>query len=501
MDINKQKQELATYFDSMADKRDSWRKKNQYYHSHLERIIIKNIPEGSSVLELGCGTGELLASCKPSCAVGIDLSPRMIAIAKEKYPQHQFLVQDAENLENIGKFDFIIMSDLIGHLQDIWKTLRGLHAVCHKETRVIITYYNFVWEPAVRIAEKLNLKMRQSHQNWLGMQDIKNLLYLADFEVKRQGTDMLIPVCIPVISNLINNNLSGLSFFRWAALLQYFIAKPSDIINNNRYGCSVIIPTRNEKDNIENCIKRIPELGKHTEIIFVDGASTDGTEEKIREQIRIFTKEKDIKLIRQVPEASCDQKNANTPDEVRMLPLGKGDAVRKGFQQAKGDILMILDADLTVPPEDLPKFYDALSSGKARFANGTRLVYPLENEAMPVINYFGNKFFSILFTWLLGQPIKDTLCGTKAIFKDDYLKIAQGRSYFGNFDPFGDFDLLFGAARQKLKITEIPVSYRRRTSGYSKVQVYKHGLLLIKMSFIAFKKFKLNKWFRQDGQS
>src|SRR5207248_2562579 len=169
----------------------------------------------------------------------------------------------------------------------------------------------------------------------------------------------------------------------------------------------------------------------------------------------------------------------------------KGDAVRKGFEAARGDVLMILDADLTVPPEDLPRFFDAIASGKAEFVNGTRLVYPMEERAMKFANYLGNKLFSSLFTWLLGQRIRDTLCGTKALRREDYARISAGRASFGDFDPFGDFDLLFGAARLGLRIVDVPVRYRRRRAGVSKVRVVRHGLLLLAMSAFAFRRFTL----------
>jgi glycosyltransferase involved in cell wall biosynthesis len=232
----------------------------------------------------------------------------------------------------------------------------------------------------------------------------------------------------------------------------------------------------------------MPPLGTNTEIIFVDGASTDGTVERIEQAIRSYQGQKDIRLIHQV--APTTAIGHNTP-AGRMLPQGKGDAVRKGFAAANGDVLMILDADLTVPPEALPMFLEPLVTGKAEFVNGTRLVYPVEGEAMPTINYLGNKFFSLLFTWLLGQPIRDTLCGTKALWKKDYERLAAQRARFGDFDPFGDFDLLFGAAALGLAIVEVPVRYRRRVAGESKVRVVKHGWLLVRMSLIALYHFKL----------
>jgi glycosyltransferase involved in cell wall biosynthesis len=212
---------------------------------------------------------------------------------------------------------------------------------------------------------------------------------------------------------------------------------------------------------------------------------------------RRYAAVKDIRLIHQVPGPKLVAPASVAPDApVAMLRLGKGDAVRKGFEAARGDVLMILDADLTVPPEDLPRFFNALASGKAEFINGNRLLYPMEEEAMKFVNYLGNKLFSSLFTWMLGQRIRDTLCGTKALRREAYRRIAQGRPYFGDFDPFGDFDLLFGAARLGLRIVDVPVRYRRRRAGVTKVRVVRHGLLLTAMSLVAFRKFKLNKWIR-----
>ncbi|MDP2724847.1 MAG: glycosyltransferase family 2 protein [Syntrophales bacterium] len=175
---------------------------------------------------------------------------------------------------------------------------------------------------------------------------------------------------------------------------------------------------------------------------------------------------------------------------LRQSGVGKGDAVRLGFAHAKGDILMILDADLTVPPECLPRFYDVLHRGKGEFANGVRLVYPMEKEAMRFLNLMGNKFFSRAFSWLLGQPIKDTLCGTKTLWKSDYDRIVANRSHFGDFDPFGDFDLLFGAAKLNIKIHEVPIRYMERSYGATNIQRWRHGWLLLKMVFFAVRRIK-----------
>jgi len=469
-----EKNEIISYFNAAAKTRDWWRKRNWYYHKELEKFFSFIIPKDKSVLEIGCGTGDLVAKLKPKIGVGIDISEEMIKIAKQKYPQYEFIVDDVENLNINQKFDYVIMSDLIGHMSDVWLAFRNLKKVTTPSTRVVITYYNYLWQPILTLAESLKLKMKQPYQNWLSLDDIANLLYLNHYEVIKKGSRFLFPAYIPFISGLINKYIAKIPLLRRLCLVGFIIARESGSqIEKKDYPCSVIVPCKNEVGNVENLVHRVPVMGKETEIIFVDGNSTDGTVEKIKEMIEKY-KEKNIELIHQGD------------------GIGKADAVRKGFDKATGEILMILDADLTVPPEDLPKFYLALSEGKGEFINGSRLVYPLEKEAMRTLNILGNKIFSLLFTWILEQRIKDTLCGTKALFKKDYERIKEGRKFFGEFDPFGDFDLLFGAAKQNLKIVELPVRYKEREYGRTKISRFKHGLLLLKMSFIAFKKFKLS---------
>jgi len=233
---------------------------------------------------------------------------------------------------------------------------------------------------------------------------------------------------------------------------------------------SVVIAARNESGNIKAIFDRIPQMGRETEIVFVEGHSKDDTYEAIEREIAA---------------------HPSTPSLLLKQPgIGKADAIRVGFEKASGDILMILDADLTVPPEDLPRFYDALVSGTGEFINGVRLVYPMEKEAMRTLNFLGNKFFSLAFSWLLGQSIKDTLCGTKVLYETDYALIAANRSYFGDFDPFGDFDLIFGAAKLNLKIIDLPIRYRERTYGSTNISRWKHGVLLLRMVAFAARRIK-----------
>ncbi|MDH4029125.1 MAG: bifunctional class I SAM-dependent methyltransferase/glycosyltransferase family 2 protein [Nitrospirota bacterium] len=458
------------FFNAIAEEREK-RRKGDYYHKELEQYLRFVVPPKASVLELGCGTGETLAALNPSRGLGIDISLRMVEIAREKFPHLSFETGDLESLEIGEKFDYVVIDGTIGNVDDIQIAFKELHKVCKPETRIVIVYYNYLWEPALKFAEAAGLRTRHLLQHWLPLEDIANLLFLNDFEVVKKGYRCLMPVPIPVVSGFFNKILANMPFFWRLSLNEIIIARPmAERKAPEEVTCSVIIPCRNERGNIEQAVLRTPDMGKHTEIIFVEGNSSDGTLEECK-RVKAVNPDRDITVLVQ------DGK-------------GKGDAVRKGFAHAKNDVLMILDADLTVPPEDLPKFFNAISSGKGEFINGSRLVYQMEKEAMRFLNLLGNKFFSMAFTYLLEQRIRDTLCGTKVLWKEDYEKIIAGRQYFGDFDPFGDFDLLFGAAKLNLKIVEVPIRYRERTYGRTQISRFRHGVLLFKMTFFALKKIK-----------
>jgi SAM-dependent methyltransferase len=465
------KQELIIRFNKLAAERESWIKKNRYYYEDQTKYYRFLVPEGLSVLELGCGTGDLLHALKPGRGVGVDFSGEMVKSARERYPDLEFREADIERLEGWGEtFDVLILADVVGHLQDIEETLRSLKSFCHSGTRILVSYYSFLWEPILKLGERLGGKMPQQHQNWLSTEDISNLLHLSGYEEVKTEYRLLIPKRIPLISNFINRFIAPLPGIRRLCLCRYIVARPAGVRDRKEFSSTILIPCRNEKGNVESAVTRLPSFGEHQEIIFVEGGSTDGTREEIQRVMERYP-EKDIKLV--VQEGK-----------------GKGDAVRSGFSFAKGDILMILDGDLTVPPEDLPKFYRSLAEDVGEFVNGCRLVYPMEKQAMRILNLLGNRFFSFMFTWILNQRFKDTLCGTKALFRKDYEKIQANRGYFGDFDPFGDFDLIFGASKLNLKVVEVPIRYRERTYGSTNISRFRHGWLLLGMTLFAYRKIK-----------
>ena len=457
-------------WDSVAvsgERQTSW---GGYYRRWLARIYTFIIPAGSRVLEIGCAEGELLAAVSPSEGVGIDFSPPMLERARTMLPAMEFIEGDAHDV-SLGdrRFDYIILSDLINDVRDVQRVFEHLHQYCHPGTRLVMNSISHLWEFPVRLGRRFGLATPVLGQNWLTVPDVRGLLRLADFEPVQQFDEIVWPVKTPFIAEFCNRFLARVWPFTIFTFCHFIVARPLMKTPANTPSVSVVVAARNEAGNIDSILERVPEMGAGTELLFVEGGSKDDTYAVIESAIT------DTKL----------------PCKLFRQPgSGKGDAVRTGFENANGDILMILDADLSVAPKDLTRFYDAIASNKGEFINGVRLVYPMEEKAMRFLNLLGNKFFNLAFSWLLGQPIKDTLCGTKVLWRTDYEDIAANRGYFGSFDPFGDFDLLFGAAKQNRKIIDLPVRYHARIYGDTNISRWSHGLLLLRMVSFAARKFK-----------
>lgn len=439
------------------------------YRALLARYFNLIIPADASVLEIGCGAGELLAQLRAGRRVGVDLSPRQIEAARARVPGAEFHVAAGEELALDGTFDVLIISDTLNLAADVQALLTRLHRCTHPDSRLIINFQNSLWRPIFSLAEFLGLRGPQPQSSWLASADVLNLLRLAGWDPLTLQGRILLPVPVPGLNLLFNRCLAPL--LQWFCLTYFLVARPGRRTDSAPSpSVSVIIPARNEAGNIEAAVRRTPEMGAGTELIFVEGHSRDNTWAEIQ-RVAAAHPERRIKLMQQTGK-------------------GKGDAVRTGFAIATGDILMILDADLTMPPEELPKFHAVIASGQAEFANGVRLVYPMDEKAMQFLNLCANKAFGLIFTWLLGQPVKDTLCGTKVLRRSHYERIAANRAYFGDFDPFGDFDLLFGASRLNLKIADVPIRYKERTYGTTNIQRWKHGWLLLRMVAFAARKLK-----------
>ena len=462
--------DVVSFFDTFAEVEERWRRRNATYHRLVEQICRSMVPEGRKVLEIGSGAGDLLAALRPSTGVGVDLSPAMVELARERHPHLRFVVGAGETQKLDETFDYIVLSDVVPYVYDLLRLLKNARAHSHPRTRVVINSYNPSWRPLLGLAERLRLKPRKPIRNWVSPGDIRNLLELSGFEVVSASTRILMPKWVPLLTFFLNTILANIWPFTRLCVSYWIVARPAPE-PLGEVGVSVVCACRNEAGHVPQIVERLPSMGAATELIFVEGGSTDDTRVVIEREIERHP-ELDISLLAQ-------------PGK------GKGDAVRAGFAAAKHKVLMILDGDLTVQPEDLPKFYDALVASRGELINGSRLVYDMERGSMRFLNMLGNKAFSLIFRWTTGQHVKDTLCGTKVLHRDDYASIAAARSFFGDFDPFGDFDLLFGAARLNLKIVDLPVRYGARTYGTTNISRFRHGLLLLRMAAFAYWKFRM----------
>ena len=447
---------VAAFYDAAPE--EITRAGVAYRHS-LAHHYRNMVPPDASVLEVGCGAGHLLALLPNRDVTGVDVSARQLERARERVPHGAFVHAAGENLRLDRTFDVIIVSDSLNEAGDVQLLLERLHHVCHSGTRLLLNFHNNAWLPVFRVATRLGIKSSQPFMNWLSSGDVANLLELSGWQMIRVENRILSPFRLGGLGAAMNRWLAPLAGPLCMCL--FMVARPPCPPRSIPPSVSVVVPARNEAGNIEAAVTRTPDMGSATQLIFIEGGSSDDTWREI-ERVRTAYPGKDILALRQSGK-------------------GKGNAVREAFAQAKGDMLMVLDADLTMPPEELPKYYQALASGGHEFANGVRLVYPMEKRAMRFLNMCANKAFGVLFSFVLGQRVKDTLCGTKVLWKSDYEHIAKGRSHFGELDPYGDFDLLFGAAKLNLKIIDIPIRYRERTYGETNINRWSGGVLLTRM--------------------
>ena len=469
---------VRRFYDDHHEGIERARHARRYFYGYLERVLRVRVPPGVRILDIGCGSGHLLRALDPSQGVGIDISGKAISAARAASGMRLlFLEGDGSDPAVLaragGPFDVITLVNVVTHLGDVQATFAALQPLCHAGTRLLIYSYSRLWQPLLRLAEWLGLKYHQPPEAWLPPEEIRSMLGLEDFEVVRSDAQVLFPAGVPLLAEAVNRFVGHLPGFEALSLMYGIIARPAPHRFPKREReppVSVVIPCRNEEGHISDLVKRLPRLAPGSEFLFVEGNSKDDTEGAIHRAIEAHP-ELPLRFLKQ-------------------RGRGKGDAVRLGFAEAKGEVVLILDSDMGVAPEDVPKFVDALARGKGDVVNGSRLVYPMEGQAMRFLNLLANKSFALLFSWLLGQQVRDTLCGTKALYREDYQRIADNRSYFGDFDPFGDFDLLFGAARQNLRIVDVAVRYHARQYGETNISRFRHGLLLLHMSLFAARKLK-----------
>ncbi len=469
MHLNKAARE---YFDTQAGERSKWQHQNRYYHESIESFIEFLVPRGSTVLHIGADSPSLLNLLAPKRGLGIHASARVIDQVNRQgiLPGLSFKHMELRDVHET--FEYAIISDLLGHVEDVEALLREAGERISWRGRVVVTQHSALWGPVLRLASALGLRVPYRTENWISRADLENFAHLAGLEVVRSGTRMLLPKHVPILSTLLNTYLANIFPFTRLGLYHYVVLRKQDARSPIQSpSLSIVVPARNEAGMIDTIVRDLTALPCMTELIFVEGHSNDKTYEAIERAVSSYVGDKKILYTRQSGK-------------------GKGDAVRRGFDMATSDIITIFDADMTVPAADIPKFYRAIVENRGDFINGSRLVYPLEKQSMRFLNLLGNKFFSLAFSWLLNSRLKDTLCGTKMLWREDYHEIQAGRTFFGDFDPFGDFDLLFGASKLNRKIIDLPVHYGERTYGTTNIQRWRHGWLLLKMVVFAMRKIK-----------
>jgi Glycosyl transferase family 2/Methyltransferase domain len=476
--LEQRRERTRDHLAKIAARRETWINRNRYYYELLNRLLRFLVEPQKKVLSVRCDIGNFLAVVRPSKGKGIDICGEIVAIAQQRNPSFEFAVAfpDKEEFQQAfkrnEKFDYILFND-IGDTVDVLQALRNLRPLCERHTRLLVTTYNHLWEPLVTFAEWSGMKVPRIEQNWLSTADIRNLLKLAGFEALETHRVVLLPKYLPLLSSFLNRFCARLPFLSKLCMTQVVVARMMPPpVSRERVSVSVVIPCKNEKGNVEDAVRRIPQLGGRTEIIFCDDQSTDGTAEEVL-RVQALHPEKNVHLDH--GPGVCKSRNVWT-----------------GFNAATCDVLMILDADLTTIPEELPYFIDVIVSGQAEFVNGSRLVYPVPKGAMTGANMLGNKFFSLAFTYLLGQRVKDTLCGTKVLWRSDWERIKPILGTWGTEDRWGDYELLFGAAKLNLKILDLPVHYQERIYGSTKMtKVFRNGLVMLRMCWHGFLKLKL----------
>jgi SAM-dependent methyltransferase len=453
-------------------------RRRKYRAGYLAELIRRYrfyIEPGARVLEIGVGTGDLLAALQPSRGVGVDISAEMLDIARVSHPELELHESSAEEMSSvvIGQFDYIIFSDLTVYVYDILAVLHAVRKYCHPRTRLIFNFHSRLWQPVLYALTAAGLHHEHYRTNWFTTEDLSNVLGLAGYEVLRKDKSTLVPASLPILSTVANKYLVRVPGVHQFCLVNWIVARPQmELASKGALSVSVVCPCRNEAGNVERIVARVPAMGKRTELIFVEGGSSDHTWQAIQTELACRTRP-DLHL-----------------SAFKQAGKGKAEAVRLGFSKATGEVLIILDADLTVPPEDLPACLQIMEEGKAEFINGSRLVYPMDEKAMRFLNLVANKTFALCFSHVLGQSIRDTLCGTKILTRSDYQRIVKNRGYFGDFDPFGDFDLLFGAAKLNLRILEFPFRYRERVYGETNINRIRDGWTLMRMLWFAVRRFK-----------
>jgi SAM-dependent methyltransferase len=455
--LTEHNERIRAHFEGLAGEYPDLKRRNRYYNDRLLRWCCEHVPPGRKVLDVGSGRGDVLAGVAPREGLGIDLSDSMVRLASRDHAGLAFRCGAIEEFEGDGTHDAALLVNTLEYVHDVGLVLDRVHRALRDNGRLVITTANPMWSPIFRAASRFGWRIPECERLFLTNEDVANLLAMHGFETVHKQMDLVLPKPVPG-GDVANWLVSRTPVLYLAASTQLIVARKVPE-TRREYSVSVVVPCYNEVGNVDRCVREMRKLGSATELIVVDDGSKDGTAQAVKPELN---DQIDVRVIHYEPNR------------------GKGHAVATGFDAARHDIVMILDADLTTHPEELAPLYEAFARGRAEFVNCTRLIYPMEGGAMKFANYAGNKMFTILVSLIMEARVSDTLCGTKAMFRWDYQHMTMGR------DPWGDYDFLFGAAQQRLVIRELPVHYRERVAGLSKMNAMKHTKNLLRMCWRGF---------------
>lgn len=371
-------------------------------------------------------------------------------------------------LINNTKYDCIVLSDMFEVNDDILGLLKLLKKNLNNDGTILLTSITPIWDGVLSILEMLNLKNKSKKRSYIHLNKLSAVLDTINFQITGKRTRQYFPFKLFYFGNIINNFLEIILYFFNFGIRSYFTIKEiEDTAEKDVLSKTIIVPAKNEEGNLNELINRIPYLGNNVEVIISCGISNDNT-------LGMAKSLKSDNFIIKV---------------IEQTSKGKANAVWEACEQSSNDLIAILDADLSVDPEELSSFFELIETKKCDFVNGTRLIYSMEKGSMRFINNFGNRLFQYVVSKIIRLPLTDSLCGTKVFKKNLYEKIKKWQSVVKIKDPFGDFDLLFAAAYSSQKIVEYPIHYRARKYGTTQIRRFKDGFKLIKYLSVSFYKF------------
>jgi len=381
---------------------------------------------------------------------------------------------DPKNSETNNKWKTVILTFPLNNFVNLVGFFDKLDSSLNEEAKVIVSYYSKIWKPFFFIFSLFGLIRNYKNSLFFSKDTLEIFLRTGNFEISKKIPNYFIPFNIPIINKFLSILINFLPFLDNLSVTKVFYLRKKNYKKRQNKKISLIIPCKNEQGNILNIVTDAKkELIIPYEIIFVDDKSSDNTFQII---------------------IDCKKKFSDVDIQVTKGPgKGKSLAVNEGIKIATGYYSIIFDADMTVNMKDINVFYNAISNGNADIINGSRLVYKPYTGAMRYLNFLGNKFFSKLSSFITGELITDTLCGSKCFITKDFKIFNEFKDNNNINDIWGDFNILYSSNFYGLKCIDLPVRYYERVEGETKMKKRFYFFLnMLSTSIKAMNRFKIN---------